>query len=91
MKDVFLFILILSIYKSYDWIFHGMAVEIVFNKKIQIVFFSNQFIFLWGKMCVCVYIIEKTLSLNFNIFIRKKNMNKISNIKNDVLCNVWMK
>jgi len=37
---------------------------------------------------MCVYIIERTLSLNFGIIIRKKNMNKISNIKHDVLCNV---
>ncbi len=71
MKDIFLFIVILSIYKSYDWTFHGMVIEIIFNNKIQIFFFSNQFIFLWGKMCVCTSF-KELLSLNFNIVTRKK-------------------
>ncbi len=68
MKDIFLLIIILSIYKSYDWIFHKMVIEIVFNNKIQIFFFSNQFIILKEKN-TCVYIIEKTLSWNFDIVI----------------------
>jgi hypothetical protein len=67
-KDIFLLIIILSIYKSYDWIFHKMVIEIVFNNKIQIFFFSNQFIILKEKN-TCVYIIEKTLSWNFDIVI----------------------
>jgi hypothetical protein len=42
MKDIFLFIIILSIYISYDWIYflHGMVVEIVFNNEIQIFSFQ---------------------------------------------------
>jgi hypothetical protein len=51
MKDILLFNIILSIYKSCDWIyfFHGTVIEIVFNIEVQIFFFSNQFIFLRGK------------------------------------------
>jgi len=54
MKFVHVFI-ILSIYKSCDWIkfLHGMVIEIVLNDKIQIFFLSNQFIFLGGNyFCV---------------------------------------
>jgi len=53
MKDIFWFI-ILSIYKSCDWMyfFHKMVIEIVFNKKS---FFSNQFIFLRGKYIFFVH------------------------------------
>ncbi len=51
---------------------------------------NNNFksIYIFRRKNMCVYIIERTLSLNFSIIIRKKNMNKISNIKHDVLCNV---
>jgi hypothetical protein len=35
-----------------------------------------------------VYITEKYLKLTFNFFSFGTNINKISNIKNDVLCNV---
>jgi hypothetical protein len=46
MKDKSLFIVTLSIYKSFDWnyFFHRMIVEIIFNNEIP--FFSNQFIVL---------------------------------------------
>jgi hypothetical protein len=54
----------------------------VFNNKIQIFSFSIQFISLKGKKKV-VYIIERTFLILF-----RQNLNKISNIKNDVLCNV---
>ncbi len=51
-----LFIIILFIYKSCDWIhfFHGKIIKIVLNNGIQIYIFSNQFIFLRGKKNVCV-------------------------------------
>jgi hypothetical protein len=54
MKDISLFIIILSIYKSLDWnyFFHRMIIEIIFNNEIQIV--SNQFIFL-GEKKICVH------------------------------------
>jgi hypothetical protein len=37
MKYVYVFIIILSIYKSCDWIyfFHGVVIEIVFKNEIQ--------------------------------------------------------
>jgi len=41
MKVIYLFIIILSIYKSCDWILHEMVVEIVFNNEIQIHFLIN--------------------------------------------------
>ncbi len=63
--------------------FHRMIIEIVLNKKIQIFFFSNQFIFLKGKK-MFMYIIGKKLSLNFNLLIWK-NRNKILKFKNDIL------
>jgi hypothetical protein len=48
MKYIHIHIIILSIYKSCDstYFFHGMIIEIMFNNKIQIFLFSNQFIFL---------------------------------------------
>jgi hypothetical protein len=51
MKYVYVFIIILSIYKLCVWIyfFHEMFIEIVLNNEIQILFFSNQFIYLRGK------------------------------------------
>jgi hypothetical protein len=53
--------IILSIYKSCDWInfFHWMVIEIVWNNEIQMFFFSNQFIFL--KKNMFVYIIGKKI------------------------------
>jgi hypothetical protein len=36
---------------------------------------------------MCVYIIERSLRLNFNLIIWTK-LDKISKIKNDILCNV---
>jgi len=85
MKFIDVLIIILSIYKSCDWIyfFHGMVFEIVLNNEIQIFLFSNWFIFLRGKN-MFVYIIGKTLILSF-----EQNRNKISKFKNNVLCNVW--
>jgi hypothetical protein len=73
MKDIFLFISLLSIYKSCDlvYFYHKMVVEIMFNNKIKIFLFSNQFLFLRGKN-VFVYIIVMDLSLNFSIVIRTK-------------------
>jgi hypothetical protein len=50
MTIIYLFIIILSIYKSCDWIFHGMAIEIVFSNKIQKKFFSNQNIYFKMKI-----------------------------------------
>jgi hypothetical protein len=46
-KILFIYLFILSIYKSCDWIYflNGMVIEIVLNNEIQIVLFSNQFIF----------------------------------------------
>jgi hypothetical protein len=54
MKDISLFIIILSIYKSLDWnyFFHRMIIEIIFNNEIQV--FSNQIIFL-GEKHICVH------------------------------------
>jgi hypothetical protein len=54
MKDKSLFIVTLSIYKSFDWnyFFHRMIVEIIFNNEIP--FFSNQFIVL-GEKNICVH------------------------------------
>jgi len=51
MKYIFWFIIIFSIYKSCGWnfLFHEWVIEIIFNNKIQIFFFSNQFIFLKEK------------------------------------------
>jgi hypothetical protein len=48
--------------------FQEMVIEMVFNKEIQIHDFSNQFIFLKGKIIV-VYIIGIIFKLNFNLFI----------------------
>jgi hypothetical protein len=48
-----------------------MVIEIILNNEIQIIFFSNQFIFLKGKK-LFIYIIEKNLSLNFNLVIWTK-------------------
>jgi hypothetical protein len=47
MKYLHIHIIILSIYKSYDstYFFHGMIIQIMFNNKIQIFLFSNQFIY----------------------------------------------
>jgi hypothetical protein len=61
MKFIYLFIIILSIYRSCDWIFffHGMVIETVFNNEIQIIFFSNKFIFLRGKKLVMCTLLEK--------------------------------
>jgi hypothetical protein len=44
-----------------------MVIEIVIYNEIQS-FFPNHFIFLKGKKKI-VYIIERTLSLNFNLVI----------------------
>ncbi len=54
MKLIYEFIIILSIYKSCVRIcfFHEMFIEIVLSNKIQILFFSNQFIYLRGKKYV---------------------------------------
>jgi len=54
------FVIILSIYKSCDWInfFHEMVFEIVLNNGIQIFFFSNWFIFLREKNMLCT-LLEK--------------------------------
>jgi hypothetical protein len=52
MKFIHVFtIILLSIYKSCDWInfSHIMVFEIVLNNEIEIFFFSNWFIFLRGK------------------------------------------
>jgi hypothetical protein len=51
MQFIYVFIIILSIYKLCVWIyfFHEMFIEIVLNNEIQILFFSNQFIYLRGK------------------------------------------
>jgi hypothetical protein len=46
-------------------------------------YFSNQFMFLKEKMYLCT-LLKELLSLSFG-----QNHNKISNIKNGVLCNVW--
>ncbi len=35
-----------------------MVIELVLNNEIQIYYFSNQFIFLRGKKCVCT-LLEK--------------------------------
>jgi hypothetical protein len=48
--------------------FQGMVVEMLYNKEIQIYVFSNQFIFLKGKIIV-VYIIGIIFKLNFNLVI----------------------
>jgi hypothetical protein len=67
MKYIYL-IIILSIYKSCNWInfFQGMVIEIVFNNEIQI------YLYFWKEKNIFVYIIEKTLKLNFNFFIWTK-------------------
>jgi hypothetical protein len=54
MKHIYEFIIILSIYKSCvrKKNFHEMVTEIVLSNKIQIIFFSNQFIYLKGKKYV---------------------------------------
>jgi hypothetical protein len=54
MKFIYVFVIILSIYKSCDWnyFFHGMVFEIILNREIQIFFFSNWFIYLKKNVCV---------------------------------------
>ncbi len=71
MKDIFLFTILLSIYKSCDlvYFYHKMVVEI--KNQIKIFLFSNQNLFLRGKN-IFVYIIEMDLSLNFSIVIWTK-------------------
>jgi hypothetical protein len=59
-----------------------MVIEMVFNNKIQVFFFSIHFIFLKEKYIV-VYIIEKTLRLNLKIC----HLDKLS-IKYQILYNV---
>jgi hypothetical protein len=51
MKFIYVFIIILSIYKSCNLIkfFFRMVIEIILNNEIQKKIFSNQFIFLRGK------------------------------------------
>jgi len=51
-----------------NYFLQRMVVEIIFNNEIQIFWFPNWFTFLKGKN-KCVYIIERTLSLNFNLVI----------------------
>jgi hypothetical protein len=66
-----------------------MVIEIVFNNEIQIFYFQI-YLYFWKEKYIFVYIIEKTLKLNF-IFSFEQNFNKISNMKNDVLCNLLNK
>jgi hypothetical protein len=61
MKIIYVFNIILSIYKSCDYIyfFHEMVIEIVMNNEIQIFFFSNKFIVLRGEKYVHVHYWKK--------------------------------
>ncbi len=62
MKIIYVFNIILSIYKSCDYInfFHEMVIEIVMNNEIQIFFFSNKFIVLRREKYVHVHYWKKT-------------------------------
>jgi len=59
MKFIYVFVIILSIYKSFDWInvFHAMVFKIVMNNKIQIIF-KLIYIFKTKKKWLCT-ILEK--------------------------------
>jgi len=72
MKFIYVFVIILSIYKSCDWIyfFHGMVFEIVLIMKFK--FFLFKFIYIFREKKVFLYIIWKILSLNFNLVIWTK-------------------
>jgi hypothetical protein len=60
MKNIYLFIIIFSIYKSCAWFyfFQIMVIEILLNNEIQI-FFPNQSIFLKGKISNCAHYWKK--------------------------------
>jgi hypothetical protein len=76
---IYIFIIILSIYKSRGWIyfFHRMVIEIVLNNEIEF-FFQNKSI--KRKIYVCVHY-WKTLSLNFNVVNLEKIIIKYQNSK----------
>ncbi len=74
-------------YRSDYQIFFPQGMMVV-NNKIQIFFFFNKIIFTYIYIYIFVYIIEISFRLNFKFVIWKKKLNKISNIKNDVLYNV---
>jgi hypothetical protein len=59
-----------------------MVIENLFNNKIQIFFFWSQFFFKEEK-ALFVYTVGKNLILSI-----EQNGNKISKIKNGVLCHV---
>jgi hypothetical protein len=71
MKFIYVFVLYYPFINHVIDFFHGMVFEIVLNNEIQIFFFSNLFIFLRKKK-MFVYIIGKTLTLNFNLVIWTK-------------------
>jgi len=56
MKDIYLFIIVFSMYKSCAWKkkFQDMVVEKVFNNENQIMFFKSIYI-LKRKIYSCVY------------------------------------
>jgi len=59
-----------------------MVIEMLLNNEIQIFFFSILFTIFKEKTWLCA-LLKKIKTLSFG-----QNINKISNIKNDVLCNV---
>jgi hypothetical protein len=72
MRIIYLFIK-LSIYKSSDWIifFTKWSLKLYTITKFKFIFFKS--IYTLDKKNKIVYIIWKTLSLNFNLVIWKKS------------------
>jgi hypothetical protein len=79
--------ILFAIISSTNFFFQGMIIEMIFNNKIQVFFFSIQFTFLKEKIHSSVHSWKKfKIKLYFLSF--EKIINKVSNIENDVLCNV---